>query len=135
MSDPKIEKCPGTYSDEETARRRDELAKRMLNMPPRPLKPKSAKRGQAPNLLRASSFLFDRESIEPLKNILKGLIDRGFNDSLINCHLDISKPVKGCPARLAGDDVIIGWAVQIDGDGAPTLVAFDAGFNVVIAHT
>jgi hypothetical protein len=28
------------YSDEETARRRDELAKRMLNMPPRPLKPK-----------------------------------------------------------------------------------------------
>jgi len=29
------------YSDEETARRRDELAKRMLNMPPQPLKPKS----------------------------------------------------------------------------------------------
>jgi hypothetical protein len=29
------------YSDEETARRRDELAQRMLNMPPRPLKPKS----------------------------------------------------------------------------------------------
>jgi hypothetical protein len=30
------------FSDEETARRRDELAKRMLNMPPQPLKPKSA---------------------------------------------------------------------------------------------
>jgi hypothetical protein len=29
------------YSDEETARRRDALAKRMLNMPPQPLKPKS----------------------------------------------------------------------------------------------
>jgi hypothetical protein len=29
------------YSDEEIARRRDELAKRMLNMPPQPLKPKS----------------------------------------------------------------------------------------------
>jgi len=28
-------------SDDEIARRRDELAKRMLNMPPRPLKPKS----------------------------------------------------------------------------------------------
>jgi hypothetical protein len=28
------------YSDEEAARRRDELAKRMLNMPPHPLKPK-----------------------------------------------------------------------------------------------
>jgi hypothetical protein len=30
------------YSDEEIARRRDELAKRMLNMPPHPLKPNSA---------------------------------------------------------------------------------------------
>jgi hypothetical protein len=29
------------FADEETARRRDELAKRMLNMPPHPLKPKS----------------------------------------------------------------------------------------------
>jgi hypothetical protein len=29
------------YSDEEIARRRDELAKRMLNMPPKPLKPHS----------------------------------------------------------------------------------------------
>jgi hypothetical protein len=28
------------YGDEETARRRDELAKRMLNMPSQPLKPK-----------------------------------------------------------------------------------------------
>ena len=30
------------FSDEEIARRRDELAKRMLNMPPHPLKPHSA---------------------------------------------------------------------------------------------
>jgi hypothetical protein len=29
------------FSDEEIARRRDELAKHMLNTPPRPLKPKS----------------------------------------------------------------------------------------------
>lgn len=29
------------FSDEEIARRRDELAKRMLNMPPRPLKTKA----------------------------------------------------------------------------------------------
>jgi hypothetical protein len=29
------------FTDEETARRRDELAKRMLNMSPRPLKAKS----------------------------------------------------------------------------------------------
>jgi hypothetical protein len=28
------------YSEKEIARRRDELAKRMLNMPPKPLKPK-----------------------------------------------------------------------------------------------
>jgi hypothetical protein len=28
------------FTDEEIARRRDELAKQMLNMPPRPLKPK-----------------------------------------------------------------------------------------------
>ncbi len=32
-----------TYSDEEIARRRDELAKHMLNTPPRPLKPNKAK--------------------------------------------------------------------------------------------
>jgi hypothetical protein len=31
----------GNYSEKEIARRRDELAKRMLKMPPRPLKPKS----------------------------------------------------------------------------------------------
>lgn len=30
-----------SYSDEETARRRDELAKKMLNTPPKPLKPHS----------------------------------------------------------------------------------------------
>ena len=35
------------YSDEEIARRRDELAKRMLNMPPQPLKPKSKDGTQA----------------------------------------------------------------------------------------
>jgi hypothetical protein len=29
------------YSEKEIARRRDELAKRMLTMPPHPLKPKS----------------------------------------------------------------------------------------------
>jgi hypothetical protein len=29
------------YSNEEIARRRDELAKQMLNTPPRPLKPKA----------------------------------------------------------------------------------------------
>jgi hypothetical protein len=29
------------YSDEETARRRDELARHMLNMPPQPLRPHS----------------------------------------------------------------------------------------------
>jgi hypothetical protein len=29
-----------SFSDKEIARRRDELAKRMLNMPPHPLKPK-----------------------------------------------------------------------------------------------
>jgi hypothetical protein len=34
-------KSDDRYSDEEAARRRDELAKRMLNMPPQPLKPKS----------------------------------------------------------------------------------------------
>jgi hypothetical protein len=36
-----------TYSDEEAARRRDELAKRILKMPPQPRKPhpsKAAKR-------------------------------------------------------------------------------------------
>jgi len=41
MSDPRTDNGSDTYSDEETARRRDELAKHMLNMPPRPLKPKS----------------------------------------------------------------------------------------------
>jgi hypothetical protein len=30
-----------SFSEEEIARRRDELAKRMLNMPPQPLKPKT----------------------------------------------------------------------------------------------
>ncbi|MFZ3324414.1 MAG: hypothetical protein WA231_00330 [Methylocella sp.] len=29
------------FTEQETARRRDELAKRVLDMPPRPLKPKS----------------------------------------------------------------------------------------------
>jgi hypothetical protein len=40
MSGSKTDKNSDLYSDEEIARRRDELAKRMLNMPPRPLKPK-----------------------------------------------------------------------------------------------
>jgi hypothetical protein len=35
------EKERSEFSDNEIARRRDELAKRMLNMPPHPLKPKS----------------------------------------------------------------------------------------------
>jgi hypothetical protein len=35
--DPKLQ----DFTDEEIARRRDELAKRMLNMPPQPLKPKT----------------------------------------------------------------------------------------------
>jgi hypothetical protein len=32
-----------TYSDEEVARRRDELAKRILKMPPQPRKPPPSK--------------------------------------------------------------------------------------------
>jgi hypothetical protein len=32
-----------TYSDEEAARRRDELAKRILRMPPQPRKPSPSK--------------------------------------------------------------------------------------------
>jgi hypothetical protein len=39
MSDPKTDKGPDTYSDEETARRRDEVIKRMANTPPKPHKP------------------------------------------------------------------------------------------------
>lgn len=85
-------------------------------------------------LLRASSFLFDGESVEALKNILKGLLDRGFNGSLGNCHLDVSKPVQGCPARLAGDYGVVGWAIDVDSDGRPALIAFDAAFNVVVTH-
>jgi hypothetical protein len=41
MSNPKSDQTSEVYSDEEAGRRRDELAKRMLNMPPQPLKPKS----------------------------------------------------------------------------------------------
>jgi hypothetical protein len=41
MSNPKSDQASEVYSDEEAARRRDELAKQMLNTPPRPLKPKS----------------------------------------------------------------------------------------------
>jgi hypothetical protein len=48
----------GDYSEQETARRRDALAKRMLNMPPQPLKQKAKedqkanppkKRGRSPD--------------------------------------------------------------------------------------
>jgi hypothetical protein len=46
------------YSDEEIARRRDELAKRMLNMPPRPLKPK-------PNVQRVKNEHHDKAPQRP----------------------------------------------------------------------
>jgi hypothetical protein len=36
-----------TYSDEEAARRRDELAKRILRMPPQPRKPSPSKLARA----------------------------------------------------------------------------------------
>jgi hypothetical protein len=41
MSNPKSDHTSEVYSDEEIARRRDELAKQILNTPPRPLKAKS----------------------------------------------------------------------------------------------
>jgi hypothetical protein len=51
MSDPKTDKDPDTYSDEEIARRRDEVVRRMADTPPKPhsamklgkRKPKSSK--------------------------------------------------------------------------------------------
>jgi hypothetical protein len=36
-----VKKPEEEFSEQETARRRDELARRMLNMPPQPLKPQS----------------------------------------------------------------------------------------------
>jgi hypothetical protein len=39
MSGHKADKSPETYSDEETARRRDEVIERMANTPPKPHKP------------------------------------------------------------------------------------------------
>ncbi len=84
--------------------------------------------------LKASSFLFDGKSVEALKHSLKGFRDRGFDGSLVNCRLDVSKPVQRCPARLAGDDSIIGWAVDVDDNGRPALTAFDGDFCVVVAH-
>jgi hypothetical protein len=97
-------------------------------------KHKAAKDRLGTRHLRVSSFLFDGKSIETLKSILKGLEDRGFNGGLLNCHLNVSKPVQGCPARLTGDDGIVGWAVEVDKNGRSAFVAFDADFNVVVAH-
>jgi hypothetical protein len=39
MSNPKIDQTSEVYSDEETARRRDEVIRRMANTPPQPHKP------------------------------------------------------------------------------------------------
>jgi hypothetical protein len=111
------------------------IMERMVRMPPKQHKDmKLGKRRPVMKFLRASSFLFDGDSVVPLKNILKRLEDRGFNGSLLNCHLDVSKPVERCPTRLASDNDIVGWAVQTDGDGRSALVAFDADFNVVVDH-
>jgi hypothetical protein len=95
---------------------------------------KAAKQRLGTRHLRASSFLFDGKSVETFKSILKRLEDRGFNGGLLNCHLDVSKPIQVCPARLACDDVVVGWAIEIDSDGRSAFVAFDADFNVVVAH-
>ncbi len=82
----------------------------------------------------AYSFLFDGKNVTALKDALKRLRDRGFNGRLVNCSLDITKPVQSCPARLATDDGIIGWAAQIDGYGRTTLAALDSDLRVVVTH-
>jgi hypothetical protein len=52
------------YSDEETARRRDELAKCMLNMPPKPLKPKSKDGTKAVRRKSAGSLQRSRAKLD-----------------------------------------------------------------------
>jgi hypothetical protein len=114
------------------------IAERLLNTPPKPhdqMKLGKLKPAKQTKRLRDSSFLFDGKSVEALKHALKGLCDRGFNGRLINCSLHISKPIERCPARLAGDNFIVGWATQIDEDGRSALVAFDADFKIVVAHS
>jgi hypothetical protein len=45
-------KSDEAYNDEEAAGRRDALAKHMLSMPPRPLKPKAAAKPEKPKRKR-----------------------------------------------------------------------------------
>lgn len=94
-------------------------------------KHKASKSHETARAVVASSFLFDGKSAEALKHSLKGFRDRGFDGNLVNCRLDVSKPVQRCPTRLASDDVIVGWAVNIDDNGRSTLTAFDGDFRVV----
>jgi hypothetical protein len=97
---------------------------------PRHKSGKAATRGSA----SVSSFLFDTKSVETLKKSFKRLCDRGFNRGLLNCSLDVSKPVERRSARLARNDLVIGWAAKIDDNWRPTFVALDGDFNVVVAH-
>jgi hypothetical protein len=47
MTTTRLQTQDETYSDEEAARRRDELAKRILRMPPQPRKPSPSKLARA----------------------------------------------------------------------------------------
>jgi hypothetical protein len=82
----------------------------------------------------ASSFLFDGKATAALEDSLKRLNDRGFDGRLVNCSLHISKPVQLSPTRLAGNDHIIGWAVQVGSHGGTALAALDGNFRVVATH-
>jgi hypothetical protein len=73
-------------------------------------------------------------NVAALKDSLKGFSDGGYDGRLVNCSLDVSKPVQECPAGSAADDGIVGWATQIDRYGRTALAALNGDFDGVATH-